>query len=292
MNNSRKWVTAFLLLSAFVPSAWGDLTVERSAKLYLTDAAGKTRRINREERVLIRNGNVKIVDETFGEVWIVRADRKVVWKIDTVDGTYSEATFDEITERRKATFDEMKEARKRVEGTADAKEIDETLAGLGEYGHDPQIAVKEIGTPETIAGHVCKRTLILVDGKQLINGWHAEDLKEGKEYLKAIALIRGYAPSVAAKLDETMGLLLKGDIRYSFFLDRVTATIETRRVATDALKDEDFDLPAGLPAGLKKVHFVELHGEETAEVKSVEIKKDFPEDDLDKKADPLHGGGR
>lgn len=273
-------------LAASPTNLRADLTIEKKIKLIITDSTGKASKIGRNEKVLIKDGNVKIVDETFGEILIIRTDKKVVWKIDTLDATYAEATFEEIQNRRKALFDEIREAQKRVKGIADEKEIDDLLAGMGEFNEEPQAIVRELDATKLVAGRQCKRKIVIAGGRQIIDGWYAEDIAEGADYFKALSMISAYPPSLAAKLAEIKGAPLAGDIRYSLFLNRVTSSEEAVALSVEPLKAEDFDLPQELT----KVAFTELFGEPDREIKPIEIKKDFSEDELDKKGDPLRGG--
>jgi hypothetical protein len=78
--------------------------------------------------------------------------------------------------------------------------------------------------------------------------------------------------------------MLKGDIRYVLFADRITQTENTTSISTEKIDETDFILPEGL----KICPFTGLGEEEEIIAEKPEIRKDFFEDKLDEQGNPLN----
>ena len=129
-----------LLLSVLLllqePAANG-VAIERTVRRTSIDSLGRRSEVLRKERILVKGGNLAILDLTFGERLIIRTDRKTIWKADALAREYAEFTFEAAAARRKAELDEIRAAKARVPGTGDEKELEELLQGFDQFAAAP-----------------------------------------------------------------------------------------------------------------------------------------------------------
>jgi len=233
----------FLLDTSY---AFADLTIERKVTIAITDVINRKEKINRIEVVKIRGNTVKIEDKTFGTIFIIRGDKKLAWQINTLNGTYSEVSFAEILEQKKKVINEIKSAKKIVEGSEEATILDKIITDLGDIPTSATVEVTEDKEVEDVLGYKCRHRTISLDGRIIIDGWFADEVDGSVNYLKTLVQI-GSLPSVLEeRLSQLKGTMLKGDIRYTLFTDRITATETVSSLSTEEIKSDEFNLPSGL----------------------------------------------
>jgi hypothetical protein len=232
-----------LLLAPLLPAraaqdtgAPEGLAVERTVKRVTIDWLGRKEEVQRKERLLIRGGSLAIIDLTFGERLVIRADKKRIWKADPLARTYAEFSFEEAAKLRSARLDEIRAAKARVPGTSDEKELDDILQGFDQFASPPQVELKVSESQrELILNGDRVRLSVQVNEKVQAPGW-----------LGALASAGAFHPAVAEKLKALGGLPVKGTIRYALFLDRVVEQFEVTSVQAREIADAEFDLPPGL----------------------------------------------
>ncbi len=275
----RVVAASLLLLAALRPApaaqdSPGDgLVVERTVKRTSIDCLGRREEVQRKERLLIRGGNLAVLDLTFGERLIIRTDRQRIWKADPLARTYAEFSFEEAAARRKAVLDEIRAAKARVPGTADEKELEDLLQAFDQFAAPPQVELKASGA---------QRELIL-NGDRVRLSVQVNDKVRAPGWMDALAAAGAFSPAVAQKLKDLGGLPIKGTIRYALFLDRVIEQFEVTSVQPREIADAEFDLPPGLARA-------PLRGFEEPPARKFSappaLKASFKEDDADRpKAD-------
>lgn len=224
-----------LLLAAQDPAPTG-VTVERTVKRISLDWLGRREEVQRKERLLIKGGNLVIVDLTFGERLIIRTDLKKVWKADPLAREYAEFTFDEAAALTKTALDEIRAAKGRVPGTTDEKELEELLLAFDQYPAPPQVELKASGAQREV----------IVNGDRVRAAVQVNDQLQAPGWMGALAATGAFHPAVADKLKDLGGLPMKGTLRYTLFLDRIVEQFEVTSTAAGPLTDADFELPKGL----------------------------------------------
>ena len=259
-----------VLLLAQEPAANG-VAIERTVKRTSIDTLGCKSEVVRKERILVKGGNLAILDLTFGERLIIRTDRKTIWKADPLAREYAEFTFEAAAARRKSGLDEIRAARVRVPGTTDEKELDELLLGFEQYAAAPQVELKAAGLQRDV----------IVNGDRVRISVQINDKIQAPGWMDALAATGAFHPAVAEKLKELGGIPSKGTIRYALFLDRIIEQFEVTSAQPREIADAEFDLPAGLTRS-------PLRGFESAPPRVLStppaLKASFREDDLERKA--------
>jgi hypothetical protein len=231
-----KLVPLALLVLAFQEPAANGVAIERSVKRTSIDWLGRVQEIQRKELVLVRGGDLAIIDLTFGERLIIRSGQKKILRADPLAREYAEFTFDEAAALRKAGLDEIRAAKARVPGTDDEKELDAILLGFDQFAVEPQVELKASGLQrEVIVNGDRVRVSVQVNEKLRAPGW-----------LDALSATGAFHPAVAGKLKELGGLPSKGTLRYAMFLDRIVEQFEVTSAQPREIPDSDFELPKGL----------------------------------------------
>jgi hypothetical protein len=245
------------------------MVVERTVKRSSLDSLGRREEVQRKERLLIRGGNLAILDLTFGERLIIRGDLKKIWKADPLSREYAEFTFDEAAALRKTALDEIRAAKARVPGTSDEKDLEDLLLGFDQYPLPPQVELKAEGAHREV----------IVNGDRVRVSVQINDQLKAPGWMDALAATGAFHPAVAEKLKDLGGLPVKGTLRYTLFLDRIVEQFEVTSAAAAAIPDADFELPKGLVR-------TPLKGVERPPARVVSrpptIKQSFQEDDGDK----------
>jgi hypothetical protein len=249
------------------------LVVERTVKRTSIDWLGRREEVQRKERLLIRGGNLAVIDLTFGERLIIRTDRKRIWKADPLARTYAEFSFEEMAARRKAVLDEIRASKARVAGTSDEKEIEDLLQGLDQFASPPEVELRSTGAQREL----------LLNGDRVRLSVQVNDKLRGPGWLEPLAAAGAFHPFVAQKLKDLGGLPVKGTVRYALFLDRVVEQFEVTSTQAREISDAEFELPQGLTRA-------PLRGFELPAPRAFSVppplKASFKEDDADRpKAD-------
>ncbi len=225
-----------VLLLAAQESVPTGVVVERTVKRTSLDWLGRKEEVQRKERVLIRGGNLAILDLTFGERLIIRGDLKKIWKADPLSREYAEFSFDEAAALRKTALDEIRAAKARVPGTSDEKELEDLLLGFDQYPQPPQVELKADGA----------RREVIVNGDRVRASLQINDQLKAPGWMDALAAAGAFHPAVAEKMKDLGGLPVKGTLRYTLFLDRVVEQFEVTSAVAGVIADADFELPKGL----------------------------------------------
>ncbi|HZE96960.1 MAG TPA: hypothetical protein VE981_08030 [Planctomycetota bacterium] len=259
---------AVLALLAQDPSSNG-VAVERTVKRTTIDWLGRRDEVQRKERILIKGGNLAILDLTFGERLIIRSDLKKIYKADPLAREYAEFTFDEAAALRKTRLDEIRAAKARVPGTADEKELDDLLQGFDQFAAAPQVELKSDGL----------RREVIVNGDRIRISVDVNANLQAPGWMDALSAAGGFHPAVAEKLRSLGGLPSKGTIRYTLFMDRIVEQFEVTAAQAREIPDADFELPPGLVR-------TPLKGFEPPPARVLSrppsVKQSFKEDDGDK----------
>lgn len=263
-----------------------DLTLHRKVNWVIYDTVGRKRVLGKREIVYIRDGKIRIDDLTFGKVLIVRSDKRVLWKIDILNQTYSELTFDRIIERRRQIIDEIASTKRHLDDKKELKNIDNILWGLGGLNLDRDIdaEVKEYQQTKQILGYLCSHVKLMLGKRVIIDGWFAKDLREGAQYLASLAEIHGFPCAVSKKLGGLTGCMLQGDLRFILLSERITSSQEVTKIIKGRIPQGKFELPKGLKKVLAK-GFEEKPFKPDVRPRP---RKDFYEDELDRLANPIN----
>jgi len=232
----------FMFLGLFTETVLADLTIERKVKLSIFDTVSKKMLEAHKECLQMKGGNVRIENITFGEVLIIRTDKKLVWEIDKLRQTYVELSFKDIFDKRREILDNIKLAKNSVVGTEEEKDIDKILFDMGDVSPDIKINAEDTSLEDEVVGIKCKKKKIYVGNKILVDGYFTDVFEEGSAYFESLTQI-GAFPVSMTNCFATKGLFLKGNLWYTLFDKRITATIETLSISKDIIKAEDFDIP-------------------------------------------------
>jgi hypothetical protein len=228
-------LAAFLALALQEPAANG-VAIERTVKRTSIDWLGRVQEIQRKELLLVRGGDLAIIDLTFGERLIIRSGSRKILRADPLAREYAEFTFDEAAALRKAGLDQIRAAKARVPGTDDEKELEAILLGFDQFAAEPMVELKVSGAQrEVIVNGDRVRVSVQVDDKVRAPGW-----------MDALSATGAFHPAVAGKLKELGGLPSKGTLRYAMFLDRIIEQFEVTSARPREIPDADFELPKGL----------------------------------------------
>lgn len=256
-----------LLLALQAPSG---AVVERDVHVVLIDPLDRRREIRRRERIAYTEDRLSVTDLTFGTRLIVRGDLRKVWVADPLAGTVSEIGFDEILRRRGEMLDGLAAAKARVPGTTDEREIAAILEGFDRFEKEPAVELK---------GEDGRRDVVL-DGEIVKASLQGDAGVPFAGYLEALGRLGAFHPAVARALSAVTSLPAKGTLRYVLFLDRVVERFEVVSAKAEAPPASEFEPPPNLER-------IPLPGFQTAPepapAKPGEVKKDFREDDGERK---------
>lgn len=263
------------------------LVFRRAVKLRIVDAVNRETEIHRKETVTLTKDKLRVEDETFGTVLIVRLDRGVVYRGDLMTGTYSEATLDHLAQRRRAFLADVREWRKRVEGTDDARELDRILLGFQDVDIQ-SVDLRATGRQATIAGRAAtERQLIINSNVECFRFFLDESLPHGEWYFEILARLGCFNERVAEKIRGLKGLPLKGRLRASWFLERIISEEEVLSVEQKDVDDAAFELPKDLKT---KIHFAGVDDPPRRQIINPDrsqIKLSFKEDDIEEQQNPF-----
>ena len=282
---SRFLLAALILLPGTQDGGANGFMLERRVRLKIADLAGRESEIHRTERIRIRGDRVSIDDETFGRRLIIRPDLGLAWVVDTVDGTYSEVTFEALAKRRVAVVEELRSALQRVEGSTDAGDISDSLLRLGELPADMPVTVKPTERTEKVLGRdAVGREIRLGDKISYINVLVDPTLEGALGYFEALAKLGAWSPGVAERLKQLGGFPVRGEVRYALFFDLIKSTEEVTSAGRAELVDAVFDLPAKLA----KVPLAAVDPAAwTPPAKPKDFKRSFAEDKIDRERNPF-----
>ncbi|HYE98653.1 MAG TPA: hypothetical protein VEJ18_07060 [Planctomycetota bacterium] len=259
-----------LLLALQAPAETPATVVERDVRLVLIDPLDRRREIHRRERVAFTADRLCVTDLTFGTRLIVRSDLRKAWVADPLAGTLAEIGFEELARRRSETLDGLEAAKARVPGTPDEKAIVSVLEGFDRFPKQPGVELRsEDGRRE-----------VVVNGEIVKLSFQGEAGVPVGGYLEVLARLGAFHPEVAGALSSLKSFPAEGTLRYVLFLDRVVERFTVRSAKAQAVPAAEFEPPAGLQR-------VPMPGfapaAEREPVKPGDVRKDFREDDADRK---------
>ncbi len=285
MNKCGWLLAALILLPGRQDAGTSGFVIERSVRQKIADLTGRESEIHRIERVKIRGSRVSIDDETFGRRLIIRPDLGLAWVIDTVDGTYSEVTFDAVAKRRAQAAAELRSALHRVRGSSDEGPLANTLLRLGELPEGMPVTVRSTERVEKVGGRdAVGREIRLGEDISYINVLVDPGLEGALGYFEALAKIGAFHPAVAERLKQLGGFPVRGEVRFALFLDLVKSSEEVTSAARAEVADADFERPAKLTkvplAGIDPVAW-------TPPAKPKNFTRSFTEDEIDRERNPF-----
>ena len=259
-----------LLLSLQAPGGTPATVVERDVRLVLIDPLDRRREIHRRERVAFTADRLSVTDLTFGTRLLVRADLGKAWLADPLAGTVSEIGFEELARGRSRMIESLEAAKARVPGTEDEKALTAVLEGFDRFAKDPSVQLRaEDGRRE-----------ILVNGEIVKLSFQGDAGVPLAGYLDVLGRLGAFHPSVGREMAGLQAFPASGTLRYVLFLDRVVERFEVKSARSEEVPAAEFEPPA-------KLRHVPLPGFESpagrAPVKPSDVRKDFREDDADRR---------
>ncbi|MEK7467811.1 MAG: hypothetical protein AAB074_10395 [Planctomycetota bacterium] len=232
---------AIFILAAL--SAAADTRIERTTTWESSRPGLRAERTNRREILWIGEGRVRCDDRVSRESWIVRADKKVIWRIDHALRTWSEVTFEEAIKARESAVADLKAALARVAGSGDEVELRRFMECLAPSAGACE--VKETGDGGTVAGKTTRALLLEPKGGPGVKGRLASEAAGLDRLAKALGEAGLLAPGVAAALEKSKGMLLSGSWTLVFPDAIVRESFEATKVEEAAAPEGAYDLPAG-----------------------------------------------
>lgn len=243
MRAMRTASIAVMLLGASVAARAGDVRVERTATWESVRPGRATERTNRRETLWIGEGRLRCDDRVGRETWIVRADLKVIWRIDHALRTYEETTFEEAAKARAAAAADVRAALARAEGSGDEPALRRLLESL-----EPEAAGCEAVTGADggdVAGRATKAVAVEPKAAPAVKG-RLSPGAPGMDRLAGTLAAAGLLPApVAAALAKAAGLLMSGTWTLAFPDRIVRETFEVTKVEELPAPEGTWDLPAG-----------------------------------------------
>lgn len=276
-----------LLLLALLPAQDPEgLVIDRKVRLTYRDTVDRVREIHRLERIKFRDGRLLVEDLTFGTKLIIRGDLRTVTVADPMSGHFSELSFERVAALKSAAIAGIRQARDRVAGSTDEERILFLLQGLGDFPAPPKVEVRTTDRKETVAGRDCSGRELIVNGDiHYIDVVVDPSVTEAPAALALLASAGAWPPEIASAIQGLGGLPLKGTMRYSLFLDRVTSDEEVTAIRRGPVADADFEIPPGL----KRVPLRGFEPEQSARPeKPKDFERSYKEDDVDRENNPLN----
>ena len=235
-------LTAALLLFA-ATTARADVRIERTARHEIERPGGATERLARREIVWIGDGKVRVDDRVSKESWIVRADLKVIWRIDRALGTWSELTFDEAAAERAAVAMDLRAALARVAGSDDEPRLKHFLDAFAPP--DEEVEARDAGGAAKVAGLDTRGVVLATKGGPVAEGRIAEMVPGLENLAKTLGAAGLLTPRQAAAWSKLKGQLISGSWTLVFPEAVVRETFEATKVEETPAPEGTYDVPAG-----------------------------------------------
>jgi hypothetical protein len=231
-------LAAFLL---FATAAFaGDTRIERTTTWESARPGVHAERTNRREVLWLGDGLARCDDRVSRESWIVRADKKVVWRIDHALRTWTEATFEEAAKARESAAADLKAALARVAGSGDEAELGRFIESLSPA--PGEVKLKDEGDGGKVAGKETRLVSVESKGGQAVKGRQAPGADRLAKTLGESGLI---APGVAEALTKSKAVLLSGSWTLAFPDAVVRETFEVTKVEEAPAPEGTWEIPAG-----------------------------------------------
>lgn len=234
---------ALLCLLAASAARAGDTRIERTVAWESERPGLRPERTNRRETLWIGEGRARCDDRVGRETWIVRADLKVIWRIDHALKTCAETTFEEAAKARAAAAADVKAALARVAGSGDEPALRRFVEALEPASGE--CAVVESGDGGAVAGQGTKAVSVELKGAPGVKGRLAAGVAGLDRLAKLLGDAGVLAPAVAAALGKSKGMLLSGSWTLVFPDAIVRETFEAVKAEDAAAPEGTYDMPAG-----------------------------------------------
>ncbi|KAF0246215.1 MAG: hypothetical protein FD180_846, partial [Planctomycetota bacterium] len=234
---------AALLLLASACTSSAETRIERIATWERSRPGLRAERTNRRETVWIGDGRVRCDDRVSRESWIVRADKKVVWRIDHALRTWTEVTFEEAAKAREAAAADVKAALARVAGSGDEAELRRFLEALAPATGECE--VKDEGDGGVVAGNATRLISLEPRGGPGVKGRRAAGASGVDRIATTLAEAGVISPAVAGALSKSNGMLVSATWTLVFADAIVRETYEVTKVTEEAAPGGSWEIPAG-----------------------------------------------
>lgn len=208
------------------------VTLERDARLQITDTLGDTTEIHCVQRLTFSDDALLIEDATFGTSILVRADLGKIWMWDRFLKRDFEADLADWNAAHARELDGIADARRSVKGTEEAERLTRLLIAFGRYDAEPDVTVEPDG----------ERQRVVVDGKQTFARLALDADGPGHPYA-LLAKAGAFHPKIGETMAALRGTPKSGIERYVLLGRSTRVEFEVTSVA-EAEKAE-FDPPAG-----------------------------------------------
>jgi hypothetical protein len=235
-------LTLLLALAASL-SAFADSRIQRTCTWEAERPGARPERTNRRETLWIGDGRVRADDRVSRESWIVRADKKVIWRLDHALKTWTEVTFEEAAKARSDAAADLRAAIARVAGSDDQPALQRFLDAFSPP--DAPCEWKDLGDGGTVAGKATQSVTVEPRAGPDVKGKLAPEAAGLDRLAKALGEAGLLAPRVAEALAKSKGMLLSGTWTLVFPDAAVRETFEVTKVEEAAAPDGTYDIPEG-----------------------------------------------
>jgi hypothetical protein len=222
------WLAAALLQSV------DAVTIERSARLRLTDTLGEEQEIHTVQRLTFAPQRLRIEDVTFGIVTLVRVDQGKIWTWDRFLKVSFEADLKAWNEAHGRELEQIRRAREAVRGTDEEKRLTRLLVAFGAYDGEPKVSVDSEANERRVR----------VGAEQVAARLVMDPRGPGHPY-EVLAAAGAFHPEVGKALAALEGTPMKG-VERTVLLGRSTRVeFEVSAVRTGSVEAALFEPPAG-----------------------------------------------
>jgi hypothetical protein len=221
-------------------------------------SAGNGKSMELHSNGYLKEMKLKNFEVEEGTAVIVRADKEMLYQLDTKAKTYSEMTFTEMRQQMQAAGEQMKKMQEELKDLP--PEQRKMMEGMmAKMMKEKDFDIKRTGEKKKVSGYSCEKVLLLEGGEPAGEFWVTKDLGSMKDYAKdwtklMEGMMQGPMMKAAKKIAEIDGFVMQmkmGDV------GATTTKLEKRNIA-----DSEFEIPAGY----KKVDMNKMHmGEEESD---------------------------
>ncbi|MCE9581412.1 MAG: hypothetical protein K8T20_02730 [Planctomycetes bacterium] len=232
----------FFALAASL-SAFADSRVERTATWEAESPGARPERTNRRETLWIADGRVRSDDRVSRESWIVRTDKKVIWRLDHALKTFTEVTFEEAAKARADAADDLKAALARVAGSEDEPELRRFLDAF--TPPDAPCECRDDGDGGPVLGKATRAVSVSPKSGPGVKGRVAPEGSGLDRLAKTLGEAGMLAPRVAEALAKSKGMMLSGEWTLVFPEAAVRETFAVTKIEEATAPEGTWDIPAG-----------------------------------------------
>ena len=216
----------------------------------------------REQRLFLARGAARLV--CGHETTIVRLDKGIMWKLDTILKTYDERAYMlRAAEWRRVNREILKALEGAPDGARKAEMIDSLTSGpekweyvrairdeglrkslAAKYGipdRKPVVEIREKGEKKTVAGFECEEVRVLSDGALFYRAWVSRRLKLDRRLFDFLEQARVVPRELAERMKKAGAFPLEFEThlpRGGGVERTVTVSVEEKRIPR-----EEFELP-------------------------------------------------